>query len=73
MAPVLCLPLGGLVPLQAPDALQALASVEAQARVADPPTATVPAPADSVTVGARITVTVVCETVEPPVPLHTNE
>jgi hypothetical protein len=73
-APVLCVPLAGLVPLQAPDAVQAVAFVERHPSVVEAPAATAAAPADNVTVGADITVTVASEVaLVPPAPLQTNE
>jgi hypothetical protein len=71
---VLCVPLTGLVPLQAPDAVQAVAFVERHPSVVEAPAATAAAPADNVTVGAGITVTVASElALVPPAPLQTNE
>jgi len=73
-APVLCVPLAGLVPLQAPDAVQAVALVERHPSVVEAPTATAAAPADNVAVGAGITVMVASEVaLVPPAPVQTNE
>jgi hypothetical protein len=70
---VLCVPLAGLIPLQAPDAVQALAFVERHSSVVEAPASTTAAPASNVTVGAGITVTVASEvTLVPPAPVHTN-
>jgi hypothetical protein len=70
---VLCVPLAGFVPLQAPEAVQAVALVELHVRVVEAPAPTAAAPADSFTVGADITVTVVSEVAVPAVPVQTNE
>ena len=72
-APVLCVPLAGLLPLHAPDAVHAVALVELQVSVSEAPSAIVAAPADSFTVGDGITVTVVCEAaLFPAAPVQTS-
>jgi hypothetical protein len=58
-APVDCVPLLAFVPLQPPDAVQDVASVELQVNVAEPPLATLVGFAARVTVGIGATVTVV--------------
>ena len=68
-APVLCVPLVALVPLQPPEAVQEVAPVEDQVSVAEPPEVTEAGEAVRVTVGAgggAVTVTVTLEGVEPP-------
>ncbi len=71
---VIWLPLGGLAPLQAPEAVQELALVELQVNVEVPPSATAVGFAASVTVGAGITVTVAVATLlPPPAPVQVNE
>ena len=67
------MPRAALVPSQAPDAVQEFAFVELHVSVAEAPAGTAAAPADSITVGAGITVTVASElALVPPVPVHTN-
>jgi hypothetical protein len=71
---VLCVPLAGLVPLHAPDAVQALAFVERHSSVVEAPASTAAEAASNVTVGAGITVTVASEVaLVPPAPVQTNE
>ncbi len=71
IAPVDCVPLVTLVPLQPPEAVHEVAFVEFQVSVEEPPLATVVGFAVSVTVGAGITTTVAPATLlVPPVPLH---
>jgi len=53
-APVLAVPAVGRLPLQLPDATQAVASVELQVRVAEPPETTDVGATASVTVGAGV-------------------
>jgi hypothetical protein len=71
-APVLCVPLAGLVPLQAPDAVHAVALVELQLNVAAPPLATTSGDALNVTDGATLTVTFNGK-LGPPAPAQVSE
>jgi hypothetical protein len=67
-------PLAGLVPLQEPEAVHAVAFVELHVRVAEAPRATAAAFADSATVGAGITLTVAAAAaLVPPLPVQTSE
>ena len=71
---MLCVPLAGLVPLQAPDAVQAVAFVERHSSEVEAPASTAAAPARNVAVGAGTTVTVASEVaLVPPAPVQTNE
>ncbi len=71
-APVDCVPLAALVPDQAPEAVQDVASVEDQVSVELAPLATEAGLAVKVTVGAgvAVTVTVADFAVLPPVPVQ---
>jgi hypothetical protein len=72
-APVLVLPLVALLPDQPPEAVQAVALVEDQAKVELPPLATLVGLAVSETVGVgAVTETVADCDAEPPVPLQVN-
>jgi len=74
IAPVLCVPLVALAPLQPPVAVQEVALVELQVSVELPPLATEVGFAVNVTVGAGTTVTVAVATLlVPPVPLQLKE
>lgn len=69
-----CEPLAGLVPDQAPEAVQAVALLEDQVRTALAPLARVLGLADRATVGAGgVTDTVVVCVALPPVPVHVSE
>ena len=70
--PVLCVPLGVLLPNQLPDATQLVAFVEFHVRVAALPDATLPGDAVSVRVGAVSIVTVAVCAVDPPAPSHVS-
>jgi hypothetical protein len=71
---VLAVPRAALVPSQAPDAVQAVAFSELHVSVPEAPAGTAAAPADSLTVGVGITVTIASElSLVPPVPVQTNE
>jgi hypothetical protein len=73
-APVLCVPLVALLPLQLPDAVHEVAFVELQVSVDAAPLATDVGFAVNVTVGAGTTVTVAVATLlVPPVPVQVNE
>jgi hypothetical protein len=73
-APVDCEPLTARVPDQAPDAVQAVALLEDQAKVALPPLAMVLGLADKATVGASgVTDTVFDCVALPPAPVHVSE
>ncbi len=73
-APVDCEPLTALAPDQAPDAVQVVALVEAQARTALLPLVIVLGLADKATVGAGgVTDTVVVWVALPSVPVHVSE
>ena len=73
-APVLCVPLVAIVPLQLPDAVHEVALVELHVSVEAPPLTTEVGFADSATVGAGTTVTVaVAALLVPPVPVQVNE
>jgi hypothetical protein len=73
IAPVLCVPLVGLGPLQPPEAVQDVALVELHVRVEAPPPATTAAPAASVAVAAGMTATVaVAALLRPPAPEQTS-
>ena len=73
-APVLCVPLVVIAPLQLPEAVHEVALVELHVKVEEPPLATDVGFADRVTVGAGTTVTVaVAALLVPPVPLQVNE
>lgn len=73
-APVVSVPLVGLVPLHPPEAVQEVASVELQVSVAEPPRAAVVGFAVSVTVGLTVcttaTTTVLCAV--PPGPVQVS-
>jgi len=69
---VLCVPLVGSTPLQAPEAVQAVALVELHVNIDAPPLATDTGDALRVTVGTILTVTLDVELV-PPVPAQLNE
>lgn len=56
-APVEALPLAARAPVQAPDALQAVALAETQLKVEEAPLATAPEARLKVTVGATLTMT----------------
>ena len=72
-APVPSEPFTGSLPLQPPDALQAVAFVEDQVSVAVPPFDTVVGAAVKMTVGAGLaTVTVADREVLPPAPLQVS-
>ena len=74
MAPVLCVPLVALAPLQPPVAVQEVALVELHVSVELPPLAMDVGAAVNVTVGAGTTVTVaVAIELVPPVPLQVKE
>jgi hypothetical protein len=65
------LPLVAFAPVQPPEAVQLVASVELQVNVAEPPVATVPTDGARVTVGgggAAVTVTVTVRVALPPGP-----
>jgi hypothetical protein len=70
--PVLCVPLAGCVPLQAPEAVQEVALVELHVNVDMPPLATAEGDAVKVIVGAMLTVTLEA-TLLPPGPLQVSE
>ena len=73
-APVLCLPLAALLPLQPPDAVHEAALVELQLSVETPLRAMDVGFAASVTVGVPGTVTVtVAALLAPPAPEHFSE
>ena len=73
-APVLWVPLGVLGPLQPPEAVQEVASVELHVSVEALPLATEAGFAASVTVAAGVTVTVAVETLlVPPLPVQVKE
>jgi hypothetical protein len=72
--PVDCEPLGALLPLHAPDAVQAVAFAADQASVALVPLVTELGAALSVTAGAgELTETVADWVALPPGPVHVNE
>jgi hypothetical protein len=74
--PVLCVPLGGNVPLQAFEAVHEVAPVELQVREAEPPLCTAPVLVIKVAVGttAPATVTAAVATLLLPAgPLHVSE
>jgi len=71
-APVSCVPLVGLLPLQPPEALQLDAFVELHAKAGVPPFSTVVGLAASVTVGGGATVTVTDPLVLPPLPVQVS-
>jgi hypothetical protein len=71
-APVLCVPLAGLVPLQAPEAVQEVALRELHVNVDMPPLATDVGDAVKVTIGPMLTVTLEA-TLLPPGPLQVSE
>jgi hypothetical protein len=71
-APVLCVPLAGFAPLQAPEAVQEVALAELHVNMDAPPLATDAAEAVKVTVGAMLTVTLEAMLV-PPRPLQVSE
>jgi hypothetical protein len=72
-APVRSDPFAGSLPLQPPDALQAVAWVDDQFSVAVPPVATVLGVAVNVTVGAAaVTVTVADCAAVPPLPVQVS-
>ena len=74
IAPVLCVPLVALAPLQPPEAVQEAALVELHVSVDVPPLAIEVGFAVNVTVGAGTTVTVAVATLlVPPVPLQAKE
>ena len=74
IAPVLCVPLVALAPLQAPEAVHEVALVELHVSVELPPPATEVGFAANVTVGAGTTVTVaVARALVPPVPVQVKE
>ena len=74
IAPVLCVPLVALAPLQAPDAVHEVALVELHVSVELPPLAIEVGFAVNVTVGAGTTVTVaVARGLVPPVPVQVSE
>jgi hypothetical protein len=70
-APVLCVPLAGLVPLQPPDAVQVDAFAELQLNTAVPPAAVVVGFAVSTAVGTTAT-EVLAGALVPPAPVHVN-
>jgi hypothetical protein len=73
-APVLCVLLVALVPLQLPDAVQEVAFVELHVSVEEPPLAIEVGFAVNVTVGAGTTVTVaMAALLLPPAPVQVNE
>jgi hypothetical protein len=73
IAPVLCVPLVALLPIQPPVAVQEVALVELHVSVDEPPLATVVGFAVSVTVGAGTTETAAVTTpLVPPTPLQVN-
>jgi hypothetical protein len=73
-APVLCVPLAALAPLQPPEATHEVALVELHVSVEAPPLATEVGFAVSVTVGAGTTVTLTVATLlVPPAPMQVNE
>jgi hypothetical protein len=73
-APVLCVPLGSLVPLQPPEAAHDVASVELHVSREAPPLATMVGLAVSVTVGVPDTVIVAEATLlVPPSPAQVKE
>ncbi len=73
-AAVLCVPLVASVPLQPPDAVHEVASVELQVSADVPPLATFVGAAVSVAVGSGAIVTVaVAAALVPPGPVHVNE
>ena len=73
-APVLCVPLVALLPLQPPEAVHEVALVELHVSVEAPPLAIEVGFAVNVTVGAGTTVTVAVATLlVPPVPLQVKE
>ena len=69
---MLCIPRAGSVPLQPPDAVQAVALVELQLNVAAPPLATTSGDALNVTEGATLTVTLDGK-LGPPAPAQVSE
>jgi hypothetical protein len=69
---VLCVPLAGFAPLQAPEAVQPVALEELQLSTAAPPAATAVGFAVSATVGTTATVTL-AGTLPPPAPVQLNE
>jgi hypothetical protein len=69
---VLCVPLAGSVPLQPPDAVQAVALVAFQLNVAAPPLETTVGDALNVAEGTTLTV-MLDGTLVPPWPLQLNE
>jgi hypothetical protein len=72
-APVVCVPLVALAPLQLPEAVQLVASVEFHVSVEEPPLETVAGLAVNVTVGAgATTVTVVLWLALPPAPVQVS-
>jgi hypothetical protein len=73
-APVLCVPLVALIPLQPPDAVHEVALVELHFSVEAAPRAMEAGFAARLTVSVPSTLTVmVVELLVPPVPLHVNE
>ena len=73
-APVLCVPLVALLPLQPPEAVHEVALVELHVRVDEPPRATAVGLAASVTVAAGTTVTAaVAMVLVPPAPVQVSE
>jgi hypothetical protein len=73
MAPVLCVPLTGSLPLQSPEAVQAVAPVDDHVNVAPAPLVTLVGLALIETVGCdeeAVTVTVADWLALPPVPVH---
>jgi len=70
-APVLCVPLAGFVPLQAPDAVQVVAFEELQLNTAAPPAAVAVGFAVSTAVGTTATV-MLAGSLVPPVPVQVN-
>jgi len=71
-APVLALPLVGSLPLQPPEAVQLVALLEDQLRVAVPPLLTVAGFALRLTVGGAATLTVTDWVAFPPGPPHVS-
>jgi hypothetical protein len=69
---VLCVPLAGSVPLQAPEAVQEVALAELHVNIDAPPLVTDAAEAVKVTVGAMLTVTLEALLL-PPGPLQVSE
>ena len=73
-APVLCVPLVGSVPLQAPEATQDCALADVQLKVEAPPAGTAGGAAANCAVGSGLTVIVTLAAwLVPPGPLHANE